>query len=413
MSNKKKLLIWAGGNAFEVFDERSYEVGLSEKEPGQGGSESWIIEMVPRFVKAGYEVHVFNVCSDPIRKDTRCEDAYWHHFSLIGQFLEKNKVDVLVAFRQSYIGPKHICDVIPAEKTFMLAEDTLLNLNPNLDVWDERINAVIALCPYHKTFLANHHKIPADRIWIGKNGVDLDLYERAKKEVVKKPYKFFYSSSLDRGVDNLLQFMWPHIKREFPEAELGIYYGFNNWRKAIQIDSDRSQVPDATEMHIRWVEQLMEANKSQGVTFHGRVGKWTLAKAQAECSMHLYPTFFSETFCSTYLEAMAADAVTVSTNIWAGARTGKAGFMINVDQGDNHMMNFYLSAYSSKYQQTFVDSVITLLKDPKKMEKVLTRQRAWVQNFTWDKSAQEYLNLFDGKYQDPQTKKVIEPGFDL
>lgn len=409
MSELKKLVIWCGKNAYEYWDERSYDTGLSEKQGGIGGSESWVIEMAPRFAKNGYEVHIFNLTRET-RKDTRSEGVYWHPYQRVEEFFANNEVDTLLGFRQVDIFHK---PNVKARQCFALAEDTLFHHNQDYPVHLPHIKTYIALCPYHKEFMSRYHRVPQEKIWIGKNGVDLNIYKKAKAENPKEKNRFFYSSSLDRGIDNLLQFIWPAIKAELPDASLHIYYGFNNWEKGVDYNSDYAIKPHPVDMQIKWIKNLIKMNEPNDVKFYGRVNKWTLAQEQAKCEMHLYPGFFAETFCSTYLEAMAADAAVVTTNIWAGRRTAKAAAaLIDVNGMENFMQNFYLDAYSGAYNSAFVKSVLKLAKDRDLLESKLKAQREHVAKFSWDASFKEYLDLFEGKYHDEQGK-LNNLGFDL
>lgn len=405
----KNLVIWCGKNAYEYWDERSYDTGLSEKQGGIGGSESWVIEMAPRFAANGYNVHIFNYCSEE-RKDSRSEGVTWHPFGRLDEWAANNEIDTLLGFRQVDVFHK---PHIKARQCFALAEDTVFHPNQNYPVNLPHVKTYIALCPYHKEFMHMFHGVPKEKIWIGKNGVDLDLYKRAKAENKKEKNRFFYSSSLDRGVDNLLQFIWPAIKAELPDASLHIYYGFNNWEKGIDYNSDYASTPHPVDMQIRWIKNLIKSNKPNDVHFYGRVNKWTLAQEQAKCEMHLYPGFFAETFCSTYLEAMAADAAVVTTNIWAGRRTAKAAAaLIDVVDMENFKKNFYLEAYGSAYNTSFVKSVLKLAQNRELLEQKLEAQRKHVAKFSWDASFAEYLDLFEGKFYN-EKNELINFGFDL
>ena len=81
--------------------------------------------------------------------------------------------------------------------------------------------------------------------------------------------KFIYSSSPDRGLDTLLN-LWLQIRKEFPDAELHVYYGFGNWDKAI------SQRNNENEKRLR--DQILENMKQPGIFYHGRVNQDELAK---------------------------------------------------------------------------------------------------------------------------------------
>src|SRR5690606_11836935 len=65
--------------------------------------------------------------------------------------------------------------------------------------------------------------IPNEKIVKIPNGIDLDLHS---SDVTRDKYKLIYASDYFRGLEQMLKYGWPIIKKEIPEARLDIYYGW-------------------------------------------------------------------------------------------------------------------------------------------------------------------------------------------
>ena len=75
-----------------------------------------------------------------------------------------------------------------------------------------------------------------------------------------------------------------------PEAELHVFYGFENWSKAARTRSNSAE-------ELKKIDALEEGLKKPGVVYHGRVSQARLAMEQKSAMLWLYPTAFEETYC--------------------------------------------------------------------------------------------------------------------
>lgn len=121
------------------------------------------------------------------------------------------------------------------------------------------------LSDWHVDFFSQHHNIGKEKI-LSSNGVRPELYAGAKDTAKKN--MAVYSSSPDRGLYELLQMM-PEIRKEVPDFELVIAYGFHNWKSAAKHRNN----PEELE-YIETIEKLIETQP--GVIYVGRVDKETL-----------------------------------------------------------------------------------------------------------------------------------------
>jgi len=197
-----------------------------------------------------------------------------------------------------------------------------------------------------------------------KSGVQTNNYPR-----------FIWSSSLDRGIDTLL-YLWQFIRKEFPDATLDVYYGMENWSKAIDQRNN--------EQEKRWKNQILIDMKQPGINYHGRVGQDKIAKAFLESDIWFYPSKFTETFCITALEAQISKTVVVCSDLAALQSTvGERGILI---QGD---------AYTKEYREKALQEVFSILKDDKRRKEMTDKAYEWAKQQTWDIRAKEMLQVFE------------------
>jgi glycosyltransferase involved in cell wall biosynthesis len=80
-----------------------------------------------------------------------------------------------------------------------------------------------------------HHGIISDKMFLTANGQDFELYKDV--DTIKKKNQAVYSSSPDRGLYQLLK-MVPQIRKEIPDFELIVAYGFYNWESMAKNRND-------------------------------------------------------------------------------------------------------------------------------------------------------------------------------
>lgn len=142
----------------------------------------------------------------------------------------------------------------------------------------------------------------------------------ARLRALKRPH-FVYSSSPDRGLDVLLD-VWPEVRKLHDDAQLHVYYGFDNWKKLNAVNKRGLII-------IEHMESRVRGKELEQIYYHGRVGQHELAAAHLKSMVWAYPTNFSETYCISALEAQAAGAVPVTTRIAALAETVKCGTLLD------------------------------------------------------------------------------------
>jgi hypothetical protein len=69
-------------------------------------------------------------------------------------------------------------------------------------------------------------ELPKERYTIVPNGLRISDFN-VNPGVTRKPFRFCYCSCYTRGLVELLQYVWPVIFHNFPQAEFHVYYGMN------------------------------------------------------------------------------------------------------------------------------------------------------------------------------------------
>jgi glycosyltransferase involved in cell wall biosynthesis len=178
-----------------------------------------------------------------------------------------------------------------------------------------------------------------------------------------------YASSYDRGLEHLLS-MWGDIRKEVPDAELHIFYGWNTYLEMMKVGRRPKDYYD-------WMCSLM---KQDGITEHGRIGQKKLVKEYAKSGIWAYPSHFEEISCIGAMRGQASGAVPVCTNYAALQETVCYGTKVDMDvKGDDW----------TPYKK----ALIKALKTPDWQEKV---RKDMIPNaqamFSWSGVAEKWAN---------------------
>jgi len=356
------------GPAFEKWSPKSIQSGI-------GGSEEAVIWMAQELNKLGWKVTVYG---DP-REDAGNYDGVeyrdWYEIN------QKDEFNVLILWRSiAYM------DLAPKAKFTMLwLHDVPANPDYTKDRID-KIDKVAVLSEYHKSLLRLHdngvyRKMPEEKVFLTSNGIPSIGFDW--KGDMKR---VIYMSSPDRGLVYLLK-IWPEIKKEVPDAELHVFYGFEVF-DAIYKDNPGK---------MKWKNEIKKKMKEVGAIYHGRMGHNALHYEIAKSGIWAYPTDFTEISCISAMKAQACGAIPVVTNFAALQETVKNGVKIDVD------------IQTEEGQEEYKKALITALKDEAWQKDVRPNMIKWARSyFPWTNVAAQWDELFKVNIQNPDKKLEVK-----
>lgn len=151
---------------------------------------------------------------------------------------------------------------------------------------------------------------------------------------MRKQYQMIWTSSYDRGLERLLD-MWPSIKKEVPEAELVVTYG---WELFDAAHGTNMYNPE----RMAWKEVVNRKMKQGGITHLGRVGQEKMVELLKEAALWAYPTNFDEISCISAMKAQVYGAIPVTSKVAALKETVKFGELVPGDIDTPKVKEFYV-----------------------------------------------------------------------
>lgn len=351
----KDSVVFYCGRAWEDWGPKSVEKGI-------GGSEEAVIHMAKELCKLGHEVTVFNSCGE--QEGVHDGVRYLNYF----KFNRNDEFDVLITWRNSALKYG-----LKANKKILWIHDVPAYI---LNDYDEKAftDMAIVLSEYHKSLLVD--KFPEEKIFVSSNGVNLADFV-FEKPIARNPKRMIYASSHERGIQHLLE-AWPEIKREVPEAELHMFYGWNTHDKMVKEGACDGKLK-------KIIEPLTHQD---GVIDHGRVGHKQLAEEYAKSGIWVYPSHFPEISCIAAMKAQVSGCVPITTDFAALKETVKAGIVIPGNASDPNVFYEWRMA------------LIEMLKNVDAQEEVRELVKKKSSGFSWEAVAKQWSQELFPKMMD-------------
>jgi GT2 family glycosyltransferase/glycosyltransferase involved in cell wall biosynthesis len=360
--NKKSVMIYSGP-AWERWDFRNLET------TGIGGSEVWLTMLSRELSKLSYRVTVFADCPESGIKDGEIQ---WLHYGEYERWANQHWTDYAILSRTT--DPLRI--PLRAGKIFIQIHDVWL-LSDRNQLFLDKVTKFCALSDWHMKFASDHHGIPKDKMALMANGIDFKRFDDIQVE--RNPYRLHWSSSWDRGLDNVL-YLWPFLKKEIPELELHCFYGTYNWKESCKLKNNLEE--------LKKIEELEKAVKQPGIFTYGRVTQKVLAEEEKKASLLLYAGAFSETFFITGIECQYA-GVPVICNKYAGVITTLGDSAVMLGNGNAQW------PYTKEGREAFLIETVSLLKDRIKWQKWSDKGRENAKKYSWENCALRWKKLFE------------------
>lgn len=371
--NSKKLLIgfYAHGLPFH---------GDTLMESSLGGSETALLYMARELAKRGHDVKVFNNCPKPGRYDG--VDYYnfktqWRDIAPVAEW------DVFIVSRDfTFCAQKMNARLVGLWNHDVATDRQALMTN----VWG--IDWTWCLSDFHVGQYLNIAKELEPVMYKTRNGVDMSLINACSKnaegEVIPRDKKYFvWGSRPERGLDILLQHVWPRILKDVdPEARL-LIAGYSD--KGIEI-------PEHVKQYHQFIDQLIK--EATNVQHIGHLKKDEWYRVLHSSGMMLYPTKFPEISCIAAMEAQACGLPIVTSDEFALKET--------VKDKNNRIPHH---PESEEYLNKFIARVRRLYTNDFEYKQSQRIGREHVQgHYEWSKIAEEWEDFFWERFRERSLK---------
>lgn len=354
LSDNKTIVIHTGGETGIV----QFWNPLDKKDQRISGSEYMAINLGKEFIKIGFRVFIigsFKNIEDNIDYQCVYEDIQYIDYKYFSEFALKYIIDYLIISR--YAAELIYYDNI--KRVYLWVHDVIPMLEDHkskcIQTHKEKFKYIIAVSEWQKHNIIKELNIPQDIIKVSRNAI----YNRRfiNKNIIKTPFRFIYSSSPDRGLYKLLNII-PNIKEKYPETTLYIFVDKK------RIDND----------------MLKLINQYDYIFLNDRIDQELIALEYLKSDIWLYPTDFTETYCITALEAMAAKCL-VATVDYAGLGDIVRGRSITC----KHPVEENIDELLKK--------LYLVLDNPDIKNRYIEKAYNWAINQTYENLCKEWLNF--------------------
>lgn len=365
-SDRLSIVFWVGPSV-EPWDPNT------PNERGIGGSETACAEMARELAARGHAVTVYGDLPPDNRGLAGCDFdgvdyVHWQHAA------PPIECDVFISSRAPAVMDDP-AKIRAAVKLLWVHDVNVGADSPQMERWLLAFDGVLALSEWHKRYLLwSYPWLDPKRVIVTRNGIDPRRFGGIDDQWMSPPKRnhVITASSPNRGLD-VLVVNWPHVRAKVPDAELHVYYGFDCWETFAKLRNDAGELEQIASFKRMLAER---AHAGSGIHLHGRVGQRELAQAYLRAKVWSHFTQFTETSCISAMEAQAAGAVPVHSNVAALAETVRHGVAVN-------------SA------QAHVDAMVRLLTDEGYRRPIAEAGRRWAfENLSWSGLAAEWDAMF-------------------
>jgi hypothetical protein len=244
-----------------------------------GGSEQAVVFLSKELAKRGFKVTVYGNVQPTVQDSV----TYSRH----EEFVIKDKFDTIILWRRfglEALGPLEFANAVYID----LHDPTDPKALP-LELINNKIKKIFVKSKYHRSLYPH---IDNSKFEIIANGLQIEKI-KSLQNTIRSNNRFCYTSCYERGLVNILRYMWPQIRQAIPDAEFHIYYGSN-------LISDKTK------------QDLDTLFKQDGVYEHGRVTNEEILVERQKCLAQLYFTSSPlEIDCLSIREAAALGCIPV------------------------------------------------------------------------------------------------------
>ena len=267
----RRFITWYCGKTWEPWSPRSLETGIA-------GSQAAVIHLSREWAKLGHKVRVYNFCAG---QEGNYDGVEYIPFE---KFDKNEEFDICIVWRERNL---HLLDEpLKARKIILALHDFPYHKGLFAKERTAKVSRITVVSKYHLRHFINQPWAPylKKRIFsVITNGADERFIAR---EAQKDPYRLIYNSAYNRGLEQMLKYGWPVIKKAIPQAKLFVYCGWD-FLDAVKKD----------EKYAQWKAAMLELMNRQGVIDCGRVAIGELINAKVASVIHYYGCIWNENDC--------------------------------------------------------------------------------------------------------------------
>ncbi len=321
-----------------------YDVATPVERP-LGGSQSALCYLAAEFARRGHRVTLLNGVGQPREvQGVRClplSDAVLN--APCDAFIVLNGPAELALKLRGHLHPGALV-VLWTQHAYDQPAMAALRSPVARAAWD----VIACVSEWQRKTFVERFAVDPSRTWILRNAIS-PLFERlvaSPAELVQaKPSHplLAYTSTPFRGL-NVLASLFPALRGEFPTAELRVYSSMKVYQQEEQDDP--------------FAPLYQRLRTTPGIHYVGSLSQKQLAQELLRVSVLAYPNTFAETSCIAVMEALAAGAYVVTSDLGALPET-TLGLATLVPPGP--------ASDPSKYAGRYLQSLVAVL-------------RGWLQN---------------------------------
>jgi hypothetical protein len=312
------------------------------------GSEQAVVHLSEQFVKKGFKVTVYAFV---LPQDLNGVSYKW-----MDTFNCDATYDILILCREGILvmlrGRRPKARIVLSD----LHDDVSSDETPNFVTYVDRF---MFKSRYHLSRF-HHLSLPDSKYFICPNGLQLQNFTGPTEP--RDPLRFCYTSSYDRGLEQLLQWSWPKIHKQLPGSTLHVYYGWSLW-----IDNEEK----------RRIEILMN---QAGVIHHGKVSNAEIIAEKYRSSMNLYP-------CHANTEI---DCINIRESALAGCILVLSDQNVCLERDGVHVPG---NPKEKEFHDLYAETVIDLVRDLDRQAEVRKKCMLSPLLFGWDYVADQWMSV--------------------
>lgn len=342
---------------------------------GMGGSESAVILVSKNLAMLGLNVTVYNACDEEDCKPGVYDNVTYKPLSSIGK--DNAAYDVVISSRVvtpfitepwynypqttnrkiDYANFKKMRDsaklkVFWMHDTFCWGDDILEDL-----VVNKSIDEVWTLSDFHAMYVMNcshprmrNYEVLRNHVWTTRNGIvkyftEVDLDK-------KDPNMYIFNANMSKGLEPLLDGVWPQIKVRLPDARLTVIGGHYKLGAAFEHGDEETE----------FVKIAGPYFNDPTITFTGIIPQRNVAELCAKAGWFIYPASLPETYGISTAEALYANTPLLTCRFGALEETAtKNSWAIDYSIVPNGL---FPHIDAQLQVDKFVDMVVDAAKDP-------------------------------------------------